>query len=97
MLISGFNHYIMQAINFQYSMVARHQANIYPAKQTFAFNRVRIDLEKQEKPAPETTPERAALCLEMLKPFEIKAFRTKKKVSDFLSKSDTFSGGGGGS
>lgn len=42
-------------------------ANEYPIKQTFTFQEIRCDRRKQEKPASEITPGRAALCLESLK------------------------------
>jgi hypothetical protein len=43
------------------------------------------------------TPGRVALCPKMQKPLEIKTFWRRKKVADFLSKSTTLFGGGGGS
>ena len=43
------------------------KANDIPTKQTYTFMAVRCDRRKQEKPVPEMTPGRGALCLERLK------------------------------
>ena len=43
------------------------KANEYPTKQTYTFSAVCTGRRKQEKPVPENTPERVALCLERLK------------------------------
>jgi hypothetical protein len=49
-----------------------HNANDIPTKQTntqqtITFEAIRTGRRKQEKPVPEVTPGRAALCLERLK------------------------------
>ena len=43
------------------------KANDIPTKQTISFSPVLCDRRKYEKPVPEMTPGRVALCLELLK------------------------------
>ena len=58
------------------------KANDYPTEQTFTFEAVRCDCRKHEKPVPEMTPVRVALCLELLKTPWNQGVLGKKRTAD---------------
>ena len=60
-------HRELKANEYPIKQTFTQKANDIPTKQTYTFTAVRCDLRKQEKPVPENTPGRVALCLESLK------------------------------
>ena len=72
------------------------KANDIPTKQTITFQEIRCDRRKQEKPASEMTPGRAALCLERLKTPWNQGGLGKKEQQIFLSISAVYFGCGWG-